>query len=63
VVFGLPVEYPRVRAFKITIPMDEWLIAKAKGEHRKVGDMIRILLMRIMEEESEDTEFGYHSHG
>jgi hypothetical protein len=55
VVFGLPVEYPRVRAFKITIAMDEWLIAKAKEDHRKVGDMIRLLLMRIMEEELSKT--------
>jgi hypothetical protein len=50
------VEYPRVRAFKITLAMDQWLISKAKQEHRKVGDLIRVLLLKIMEQEEEIPE-------
>jgi len=36
--------------------MDEWLVAKAKQDHRKVGDEIRLMLMRIMESEQEESE-------
>lgn len=49
-------EYPRVRAFKLTVAMDEWLIEQAREHHRKVGDMIRMMLMKIMEEETEFEE-------
>lgn len=42
----------------MTWAMDQWLIRKAQQDHRKVGDEIRILLMRIMEQEEGDESRG-----